>query len=408
MTITISTASQEIIDTTLQYCAGNYRPTDVVFTRGSGVWMYDAEGRKYLDFLSAYSALNFGHANPRFEKAAIDQLKTLTLTSRAFFNDQLGPFCKELAELCHLDCVVPMNSGAEAVETAVKCARKWGYENKSIAENCAEIICFKGNFHGRTTTIVSFSDAVSSYTKFGPLTPGFKLVTYGDIEAVRQAVTPNTVAILVEPIQGEGGVIIPPDGFLSGLRALCDEHKMLLIADEIQTGLCRTGRIFACEHEQVKPDLMILGKSLGGGITPLSAIVGTRTAIDVFVPGTHGSTFGGNPFACAIGREVIRYIREERPHEKAQRIGKYFGEKLDALPQDNISAIRQRGLMCGIDIRPEFGKAKDVCKKLLEKGIVTYHTREQTIRVAPPLIISEAELDFGMDCLAAVLSNERL
>lgn len=403
MTISISSASQEIIDTTLQYCANNYRPTDVVFSKGSGVWIYDVEGRKYLDFLSAYSALNFGHANPRFEKAAIDQLKKLTLTSRAFFNDQLGPFCKELAALCHLDCVVPMNSGAEAVETAIKCARKWGYENKSIPENGAEIICFKGNFHGRTTTIISFSESPASFTNFGPLTPGFKLLPYGDLEAVRQAVTANTVAVLVEPIQGEGGVIIPPDGFLSGLRALCDEHKMLFIADEIQTGLCRTGKIFACEHEQVKPDLYILGKSLGGGITPLSAIVGTRSAIGVFGLGTHGSTFGGNPFACAIGSEVIRYIREERPHDKAQRIGKYFAEKLAALPHENITAIRQRGLMCGIDIRPEFAKAKEVCKKLLEAGVVTYHTREQTIRIAPPLIISESELDFGMEQLARVL-----
>ncbi len=404
MSIKISECSQWVIDKTLASCAGNYRPTEVVFTNASGVWMYDVEGRRYLDFLSAYSALNFGHCNPRFEKAAIEQLKRLTLTSRAFYNNQLGPFCEELAALCGFDRVVPMNSGAEAVETSIKIARKWGYEKKGIADNQAEIICLGGNFHGRTTTIVSFSDGPSSYTNFGPLTPGFKLVPFGDIDSLRQAITPHTAAILVEPIQGEGGVIIPPDGYLLDVRNLCDQENVLFIADEIQTGLGRTGMLLACDHEQVKADLVILGKSLGGGITPLSAVVGKGALIDLLVPGTHGSTFGGNPFACAIGREVIRYIREEKPHEKSQQMGIYFAEKLRQLPQAKIAAVRSRGLMGAIDFRPEAGKAKDICKKLLEEGVVTYHTREQTMRIAPPLIVSEFELDYGFERIARVLA----
>lgn len=403
MSIKISDCSQTIVNSTVQSCAGNYRPSDLVFARGEGVWMYDVEGRRYLDFLSAYSAMNFGHCNPRFERAAIEQLRRLTLTSRAFYNDQLGPFCEELADLCGMDRVVPMNSGAEAVETAVKCARKWGYENKSIPANSAEIICFNGNFHGRTTTIISFSDAPSSYTNFGPLTPGFRLVPFGDIAAVRAAVNEHTVGILIEPIQGEGGVIIPPEGFLKQVREVCDQHRLVMIADEIQTGLGRTGKLFACDHEQVTPDLYILGKSLGGGITPLSAVIGKGPFIDVLVPGTHGSTFGGNPFACAIGREVIRYIREEQPQQRASEMGAYFARQLAGLPHDHIAAIRCRGMMCGIDLRPAFGKAKDLCKKLLEHGVVTYHTREQTIRIAPPLIISEYELDYGIERLALLL-----
>jgi ornithine--oxo-acid transaminase len=403
VTIEISDCSRFVIDQTLKSCAGNYKPSEVVFSSAKGVWIYDVEGRRYLDFLSAYSAINFGHCNPRFEKVAIDQLQKLTLTSRAFYNDQLGPFCDELAALSGMERVIPMNSGAEAVETAIKCARKWGYEQKGIADNCAEIICFGGNFHGRTTTIISFSDAPASYTHFGPLTKGFRLVPYGDIAALKQAVSVNTAAILVEPIQGEGGVIIPPEGYLRQIRELCDQEKILFIADEIQTGLGRTGALFACDHEQVKADLYILGKSLGAGITPISAVIGKNSVIDLLVPGTHGSTFGGNPFACAIAREVIRYIKEEKPHEKAKEMGVYFAKKLSQLPQKNISAIRSRGLMAGVDIRPEFGKAKDISKKLLEAGVVTYHTREQTIRIAPPLIISKEEIDFGFERLASVL-----
>jgi ornithine--oxo-acid transaminase len=403
MSIKISECSEWVINKTRTSCATNYRPTEVVFTHADGVWMYDVEGRRYLDFLSAYSAMNFGHRNRRFEKAAIEQLSRITLTSRAFYNDQLGPFCDELARLCGFERVIPMNSGAEAVETAIKIGRKWGYEVKGIPDNAAKIICLGGNFHGRTTTIISFSESPSSYTHFGPLTPGFLLVPFGDLAALEQALTPEVAAILIEPIQGEGGVIIPPDGYLKSVRELCDKHRVLFISDEIQTGLGRTGRLMACDHEDVKPDMIILGKSLGGGITPISAVVGRGELIDLLVPGTHGSTFGGNPFACAIGREVIRYIHEEKPHERAAHMGVYFAKRLQALPTEKIKAVRSRGLMGAIDFKPEGGVAKDYCKKLLEIGLVTYHTREQTMRLAPPLIITEYELDQGFEMIERVL-----
>lgn len=399
----ITGKTKAIIETTLGFCARNYIPAEVVFSHGSGVWLTDVDGNRYLDMLAAYSAINFGHCNPRIETAAIAQLRRLTLTSRAFHNDQLGPFARELAELCGMECILPMNSGAEAVESAIKLARKWGYEKKGIPDGQAEIIVFGGNFHGRTTTIVSFSDSPASYTHFGPLTPGFVQVPYGDIAALEQAITSRTAAVLIEPIQGEGGVIIPPDGYLSQVRTLCDQQNVLFLADEIQTGLCRTGKVFACEHEGVKPDLYILGKSLGGGIVPLSAIVGSQELIATLSAGTHGSTFGGNPFACGIAREVLALIREEKPHDMAHSTGAYMAGQFSAMKLKKVKSFRIRGLMCGVDIYPEFGKAKDLCKQLLKEGVVTYHTREQTVRIAPPLMISQADLDWGLERVARVL-----
>lgn len=395
--------SLDHIELTETWSAHNYSPLDVVLERGEGVWVWDVEGRKYLDMLSAYSALSFGHRNKRIHNAAVSQMERLTLSSRAFYNDQFGLFCKELAELCEMEAVLPMNSGAEAVETAIKLARKWGYEKKGVEKDKAEIICFADNFHGRTTTIISFSDSEIAQQGFGPFTPGFKLATFGDIEACKRLINKNTVAILFEPIQGEGGVLIPPVGFIKALRKLTQDNNILLIADEIQTGLCRTGRVFACEHEEVKPDLYILGKSLGGGIVPLSAVIGPRNIMDVFTPGTHGSTFGGNPLAAAIGREVIAIIHEEQPQKASKELGEYFLNGLKKIKSPVIEELRGRGLFIGIDIKENFGKAKPWCKKLKEKGLLCKDTREQTIRFAPALTIDKIELDWALETIAGVL-----
>lgn len=395
-------SSAELIHLTEKFGAHNYAPLPVVIASGKGAWLKDVEGRDYLDMLSAYSAMNFGHGNPKIIEAAKEQLDTLTLTSRAFYNNKLGVLCQRLAEMTGLDMALPMNSGAEAVETALKAVRKWGEEVKGVPENSAEIICFEGNFAGRTISIVSFSTSEKSRRGFGPFTPGFKLVPFGDIEALKSAITKNTVGVLVEPIQGEGGVIIPPYGYLKAVRELCILERVAFIGDEIQTGLCRTGALFACDHEKVTPDLMLLGKSLGGGIVPVSAVVGKREIMEVFTPGTHGSTFGGSPFACAVALAVLDLIEEERPHERARELGAYFLKALCDMRSPKISAIRGRGLMVGADIKPEFGKAKGFCEELMRRGILCKDTRDQTIRFAPPLTISKEDLDWGLERIAPV------
>lgn len=395
--------SREHIRLTEAYSAHNYSPLEVVLARGEGVWVWDVEERRYLDMLSAYSALNFGHGNPRIRAAAHAQLDRLTLTSRAFFNDKLGLVCERLAKLCRLDTVLLMNSGAEAVETAIKAVRKWGYEVKGIPDNTAEIICLDQNFSGRTTTIISFSSSPSARHHFGPFTPGFVVVPYGDITALERAMTSRTVAVLIEPIQGEAGIIVPPAGYLKSVEAACRARNVLLIADEIQTGLCRTGAVFACDHEGVQPDLFTIGKSLGGGILPISAVIGRRDVMAVFTPGTHGSTFGGNPLACAVALEVLSLIADERPHERAAELGAYLLEGLRELKSPRVTAIRGKGLFVGVDIDPSYGPAKGVCHDLLARGVLCKDTRVQTLRLAPPLCIERSELTWAIEQLAAVL-----
>ena len=399
-----SMKTQDIIELTEKYSAHNYAPLPVVISSAEGVWVTDVEGNRYLDLLSAYSALNFGHRNPRITSVAHRQLDTLTLTSRAVYSENFGLFCRELAGLCRKDKVLPMNSGAEAVETAIKATRKWGYEIKGIPQDKAEIIVCQDNFHGRTVAIVGFSTSDESKRGFGPFTGGFRVVKHGSIDAIREAITPNTAGVLFEPILGEGGYIIPPDGYLRDLRALCSEQNVLMIADEIQTGLCRTGRIFACDHEGVAPDIFILGKSLGGGIIPLSAIAANDEIMKVFTPGTHGSTFGGNPLASAIGREIVALINEEKPHERAAELGAYVLERMQAMQLSAVTAIRARGLMIGIDVDPRRGKAKDFCKALLKEGIICKDTRVQSIRVAPPLCITKEDLDWALERFERILA----
>ncbi len=396
-------SSQEHIAITEQFSAKNYTPLDVVLTRGEGAWLFDVEGKRYLDMLSAYSAVTWGHCNPRFVAVAEAQMKKLTLCSRGFYSDQTGLLCRDLAELCGMEQVLPMNSGAEAVETAIKAARKWAYEVKKVPDDKAEIIVFSGNFHGRTVTIVSASSSKVSRDHFGPLTPGFVMAPYGDIEALRKLITPHTAAILIEPIQGEGGVIVPPAGFLKGVRALCDEHRVLMLADEIQTGLCRTGAVFACDHEQVKPDLYILGKALGAALMPVSAVVGRNEVMDVFTSGTHGSTFGGNPLGAAIAREVIAYIREEKPEVRARELGDYFVERLKAANLSKISSIRGRGLFVGLDVASQYGKAKAFCTEFMKLGLLCKDTRDQTIRFAPPVVVTKKEIDWAVEQAKVVL-----
>jgi ornithine--oxo-acid transaminase len=375
----------------------------VVIERGERVWVWDAEGKKYMDCLSAYSALNQGHCHPRLIATVKEQVERLTLTSRAFHNAEIGPFCKELSELCGMDTVLPMNSGAEGVETAIKAARKWGYTKKGVEADKAEIIAFENNFHGRTTTIVGFSTEAQYQAGFGPFTPGFRVARYGALESVRDCLKSNTVAVLVEPIQGEGGVIIPPEGFLRGLRELCTAENVLLIADEIQTGLGRTGKMFCCEHEGVAPDMYILGKALAGGFYPVSAVVAPKKILDVFTPGDHGSTFGGNPLACAIAREALRILVEEKLPERAGEMGEYFISQLRALSSPHVKEVRGRGLLIGVEIKKESGKARPFCEKLMELGVLCKETHEQVIRFAPPLVIEREEIDWAVEQVRKVL-----
>ena len=388
-----------------QYAAHNYAPLPIVISRAEGVWMWDTDGKKYLDMLAAYSAINFGHAHPELLAVARAQLDALTLTSRAFYNDQLGPFCKELAALCGMEMVLPMNTGAEAVETAIKTARKWGYTRKGVLANQAKIICCSENFHGRTTTIVSFSTDPQSRGGFGPFTPGFEIVPFGDIDALAAAIDEHTVGFLVEPIQGEAGIIVPPDDYLANARALCTAHNVLFIADEIQSGLGRTGATFTCDLFDVKPDIYILGKALGGGIVPVSAVVSSADILGVFTPGDHGSTFGGNPLACAIARKVVEILNTGTYQARARRLGAYLFERLDGLrASDKVKEIRGRGLWVGIELYPEAGPAKDYCKKLMAEGMLCKDTNEQTMRLAPPLCITRDELDWAVERLYKVLS----
>lgn len=396
--------SKTIIELTERYSANNYAPLPVVVRSAQGVWVEDVEGKRYLDFVSQYSTVNFGHAHPRLLKVAHKQLDTLTIMSRAFYSEGLWHLCKELGELCGKEKVLLMNSGAEAVETAIKMTRKWGYEVKGVPDNQAEIIVFAGNFHGRTTTIVGFSSSELARKGFGPATPGFKIVPYGDAQAVEAAVTKNTVAVIVEPILGEGGVILPPDGFLRSIRDICTKNNVIMVADEIWTGLCRTGRLFCCDHEGVVPDVYLIAKSLGGGIVPISAAIANNDIMKVFTPGSHGSTLGGNPLACAVAREVLAIIREEKPHERAAELGAYMLERLKDMKSKHITAIRGRGLMIGIDIDPAAGTGKDFCKKLLHEGVMCKDTHVQTIRLAPPLIISKADLDLGLQRISKVFA----
>ncbi len=379
------------------HAAHNYNPLPVVLARGEGAWVWDADGRRYLDMLAGYSALNFGHRHPRLVAAAEAQLGRLTLTSRAFHNDLLGDFAEELTALCGMDTMLPMNTGAEAVETALKMARKWGYERKGVPDGLAKILVMGGNFHGRTTTIVGFSDDPSARDGFGPFTPGFVRVPYGDAESLAAAIDEDTVAVLLEPIQGEGGVVIPPDGYLRAVRALCTEHNVLMLADEIQSGLGRTGATFACDHEAVVPDAYILGKALGGGILPVSAVVARREVMGVFGPGQHGSTFGGNPLACAVGIEVVRMLRTGEFQARARDLGAVLAARLASLPASRVSAFRVRGLWAGIDVVGRTGR--DVCEGLMRRGVLAKDTHGSTIRLAPPLVVERADLEWALDQL---------
>ena len=384
-----------------EYGAHNYHPLPVVAAEAEGAWVTDVEGRRYLDLLAAYSALNFGHRHPRLIAAAQRQLEHLTLVSRAFEHDQFGPFCAELADLADMDVVLPMNTGAEAVETAIKVARKWGYTVKGVPADQAVIIAFDGNFHGRTTTIVSFSTDPDARDDFGPYTPGFRLVPYGDLDALAAAIGElgrRVVGVLVEPIQGEAGVVVPPAGFLAGVRQLCTDHDVLMIADEIQSGLGRTGFTFACEAEGVKPDAYLLGKALGGGIVPVSAVVSTWPVLGVLQPGQHGSTFGGNPLACAVAREVIAMLRTGEYQARAATLGEKMHAGLAALPSGTVRAVRGRGLWAGVEFTSLSGR--EVCERLAARGVLAKETHGNVIRLAPPLIISEDDLDWGLDRIA--------
>ena len=386
---------------TAAHSAHNYHPLPIVIERAEGSWVTDVEGRRYLDMLAAYSAINFGHRHPRLVAAAQRQLERVTLVSRAFEHDQFGPFCAELAELAGLEMVLPMNTGAEAVETAIKTARKWGYEVKGVPDGEAVIVVFDGNFHGRTTTIISFSTDPDARDGFGPYTPGFRIVPYGDLEALAAAMDGRVVAVLAEPIQGEAGVLVPPAGFLTGVRELCDQHGALFIADEIQSGLGRTGATFACEHEDVVPDMYILGKALGGGIVPISAVVSSADILGVFKPGQHGSTFGGNPLACAVAREVIAMLSTGELQERSAKLGAHLHNRLAALPEDKVREVRGRGLWAGIEFAELGGRA--ACEQLAERGVLAKDTHGSTIRLAPPLVISEDDLDWAIDQVAALV-----
>jgi len=396
--------TQEFIRLEEEYGAHNYHPLDVVITRGEGVWVYDVEGNKYLDCLSAYSALNQGHVHPKILNALIDQAKKLTLTSRAFRNDQLPLFYKELSEMTGYEMSLPMNSGAEAVETAVKLARKWAYTVKGVPRHQAEIITVASNFHGRTTTLISFSTEPSYRDDFGPFTPGFVTVPYGDAAAINKAMNSKTAAVLLEPIQGESGVIIPPAGYLRKVAEICRKNNVLFIADEIQTGLGRTGKLFACDHEGVRPDIMIIGKALGGGFYPVSAILADKPLLGLFRPGDHGSTFGGNPLAAAAGRAALAVIREEKLAENAEQMGTYFMEQLAEIPSPYVKEVRGKGLLIGVELKPESGGARRFCEAMQKKGILAKETHENVIRFAPPLIIEKNTIDWALPAIREVFN----
>jgi ornithine--oxo-acid transaminase len=399
------TVCQDLVALEKTFGANNYYPLDVCLSHGEGVWVYDVDGKRYLDCLSAYSALSHGHCHPRILRAMQEQASRLTLTSRAFRNDQLGLFYQELSEYSGFPCILPMNTGSEAVETALKLARKWAYAVKGIPPYEAEILVFQNNFHGRTISIVSFSTEPLYRDSFGPFTPGFRILPYGDITAVEAALSARTAAVLVEPIQGEAGVVVPPDGFLRGLRDICTSQSVLLVADEIQTGLGRTGTRFACDEEEIRPDILVLGKALGGGVFPLSAVLADRSILGLFRPGEHGSTFGGNPLAAAIGREAIRVIVEERLAENAAVMGKYFRECLQQLHSPLIREVRGRGLLIGVELAAGAGDARQYCEKLMHRGVLAKETHSTTIRFAPPLTIDRATIDWAMQEISPVLAG---
>jgi ornithine--oxo-acid transaminase len=388
-----------------EYGVGNYDPLPVVISHGEGSWVEDIDGRRYFDAVSAYSALNFGHRHPRLLAAARAQLERLTLTSRAYRNDRLGGFCRRLAEACSKQRVLPMNTGAEAVETAIKAARKWGYEVKGVAPDRAKIVVCRGNFHGRTTTIVSFSDDAAAHANFGPYTPGFEIVPFGDLAALEAALDDETVAFLIEPIQGEAGVIVPPDGYLPGAQSLCERANVLLIADEIQSGLGRTGRMFACDHEEVTPDMLLVGKALGGGIVPISAVVGPDEVLGLFKPGQHGSTFGGNPLACAVALEVLDLLADGSLERNAAELGARFAQSVRAASHPMVAGFRQRGLWIGVDFNDGAATAKEACKRLLAAGVLAKDTQERTIRFAPPLTTTADEVDWLLERVNTVLAG---
>jgi ornithine--oxo-acid transaminase len=395
--------TQSVIELDDAWGAHNYHPLPVVIAEGDGAWVTDVEGRRYLDFLSGYSALNFGHRHPALVAAVRDQLDRLTLTSRAFHNDRFGAFCRDLADLTGTEMVLTMNTGAEAVESAIKVARKWAYEVKGVAFDAAEIVVAAGNFHGRTTTIVSFSDDPAAHDNYGPFTPGFVTVPYGDAQAVRDAIGPNTAAVLMEPIQGEAGVVVPPAGFWADVRAACDEHDVLMIADEIQSGLARTGELFALDHEGVRADLYTLGKALGGGIVPVSAVVGRRDVLGVLKPGQHGSTFGGYPVAAAVGHAVVDLLRTGEFQQRSTDLGAHLHARLGDLVGHGVAAVRGRGLWAGVDIDPAAKTGREVSMALRDQGVLCKETHERTLRIAPPLVITTEEIDHAVDALAAAL-----
>ena len=395
--------TREYIETEDRYNAHNYKPLDVVLERGEGIWVWDVEGNRYLDFLSAYSAVNQGHTHPRILKKMIEQASKLPLTSRAFRNDQLPLLAKELCELTGYEKMLPMNAGVEAVETALKAARKWGYKVKGIPENKGEIITCDGNFHGRTITVVSFSTHEPYREGFGPFTEGFVTVPYGDIEALEKAINKNTIGFLFEPIQGEGGVIIPPSGYLKQVRDICSRNNVLMIADEIQTGLGRTGQWFACDWEEVRPDVMIIGKALSGGFYPVSSVLSSAAVLNVFQPGEHGSTFGGNPLACAVAREALNVLKEDKLVENAREQGEYFLGKLARIESEHIVEVRGKGLLIGIELKPSAGGARRFAEELMKEGMLCKETHENVIRFAPPLVINRQDLDWALQRIEKVL-----
>jgi len=401
---TASASTTTLIEQAEKWSAHNYHPLPVVLVKGEGVWVYDPDGNRYMDMLSAYSALNQGHRHPRIVQAIKDQADKITLTSRAFHNELFGPFCEKLCRLAGMEMALVMNSGAEAVETAVKTARKWGYKTKKVAADKAEIIVCTDNFHGRTTTIVGFSSEEQYKEDFGPFTPGFKLIPYGDLKALEQAITPNTVGFLVEPIQGEAGILIPPDGYLKAALDLCRKNRVLLIADEIQTGFGRTGKMFCSDWEGVHPDLYVVGKALGGGFLPVSAVIGKKDTLGLFRPGDHGSTFGGNPLACAVGLAALDVLVDEKLADKSDEMGRYFMERLRAMNSPRVKEVRGRGLLIGVHIKDEHGTARPYCEKLMDLGILAKETHGQVIRFAPPLTITREEADWALERIARVLA----
>lgn len=395
----------QAIEQVEQYGAHNYHPLPVVITSGCGAWLTDIDGNRYLDFLSAYSAVNFGHSNPELVRVATEQLQRLAITSRAVYSDTFGPFVEALARLCGKDMVLPMNTGVEAVESALKVARKWGYEVKGVPQDQANIIVMEGNFHGRTISVISFSNDDTATESYGPFTPGFFPVPYGDLDAIAAAMDDNTVAILVEPVQGEAGVILPPEGFLAGVRELATSRRVLMIADEIQSGLGRTGTTFYCEQAGVVPDIYLLGKALGGGIVPVSAVVGDAGVLGTLRPGQHGSTFGGNPLGAAVGRAVVELLETGELQARSRELGVHLQERLAALVGRGVTAVRCVGLWAGVDIEPALGTGRAICERLLARGVIAKDTHGQTIRLAPPLVITREELDQALDALESVLAE---